>query len=266
MFTNEASLPRLVNAVLLEISEEKETGRVYLNMKYERPATTNGTEQARTLRKGITRISILWIVLPLLLLASGGSFLWWQAWVYCALLLVPMTFFFTWMVKHDPSFIERRFKMEEKERTQRHIQAWAVPFFLAVYIVSGLDYRFGWSDPPLPIVIVALILSLCSYLMILRVFLENRWAGRTVEIWRDQKVIDTGPYAVVRHPMYSALMVFLCATPVALGSWWTILAIIAYFPIIVFRVRNEEKVLLRELPGYEDYRARVRYRIIPFIW
>ena len=235
-------------------------------MRNDRTATTNGTERARALRKGVTRILILWIVLSLSLLISGGSFLWWQAWAYCGLLLVPMIFFFRYMVKHDPSFIERRFEMEEKERAQRRIQAWGIPLFLAIYIVSGLDFRFGWSDPPLPIVIVALILSLCGYLMILRVFLENRWAGRTVEVWKDQKVIDTGPYAVVRHPMYSALMVFLCATPVALGSWWTLLAVIAYSPVIVFRIRNEEEVLLRELPGYGDYRARVRYRIVPHIW
>ena len=92
------------------------------------------------------------------------------------------------------------------------------------------------------------------------------WAGRTVETWEDQKVIDTGPYAVVRHPMYTAVMVFLLATPAALGSWWAMVGAIVYFPIFVFRIRNEEEVLLRELPGYEDYSARVRCRIIPFIW
>ena len=227
---------------------------------------TGGTEQARALRKGAIRILAVWIVLPLFLLATGGSLLWWQAWTYCAFLLVPMTFFFTWKVRQDPSFIERRIKMKEKEHAQRRVQALGVPLFLAVFIISGLDYRFGWSDPPLPMVVVALILSLGSYLMILRVFLENRWAGRTVETWEDQKVIDTGPYAIVRHPMYTAFMVLLFVTPVALGSWWAISGVIAYSPIIFFRIRNEEEVLLRELPGYEDYRARVRYRIIPFIW
>jgi len=227
---------------------------------------TSGTEQVKVLRMGMIRIITVWIVLPLFLLATGGSYLWWQAWIYCALLLVPMTIFFTWKVRHDPSFIERRFKMKEEERAQRRIQVWGMLLFLAVFVVSGLDYRFGWSDPPLPMVVVALILSLGSYLMILRVFLENRWAGRTVETWEDQKIIDTGPYAIVRHPMYTAIMVFLFVTPVALCSWWAILGVIAYSPIIFFRIRNEEEVLLRELPGYENYRARVRYRIIPFVW
>ena len=228
--------------------------------------TTSNTDQTRARRRGVIRLLIAWIVLPLFFWATGGSLFWWQAWIYCALLLIPMTFFVAWVARHDPIFFDRRFKMKETEHAQRRIQAWAVPLFLAVFIIPGLDYRFGWSNPPLPIVVVALILSLGSYLMILRVFLENRWAGRTVETWEDQKVIDTGPYAVVRHPMYTAVMVFLLATPAALGSWWAMVGAIVYFPIFVFRIRNEEEVLLRELPGYEDYSARVRCRIIPFIW
>jgi protein-S-isoprenylcysteine O-methyltransferase Ste14 len=102
--------------------------------------------------------------------------------------------------------------------------------------------------------------------MVLRVFLENRWAGRTVETWQDQKVVDTGPYAMVRHPMYTSVITLMLVTPVGLGSYWGIVGAFIYIPVFVFRVRNEEEVLLHELQGYEDYRARVRYRIIPFIW
>lgn len=205
-------------------------------------------------------------MLPLFFLITGGSLLWWEAWAFTALLLVPMTIFVTWTARVDPAFFERRFKMREEEPAQRRIQAWATPLFLAVFIVPGLDRRFGWSDPPPPVVIAALILSLGAYLMILRVFLENRWAGRTVETWDDQRVIDTGPYAVVRHPMYTAVIVLLLVSPLALGSYWALAGGLAYLPVFFFRVRNEEEVLLRELPGYEEYRARVRYRIIPFIW
>ncbi len=229
-------------------------------------AKPKGTEQTKARRKGLIRLLVAWIMLPLFFWATGGSMLWWQAWVYCALLLVPMTFFTVWMARHDPSFFNRRFKMKEKERAQRRLQAWAVPLLLPFLILPGLDYRFGWSGPPLVFVVVALLLSFVSYLMVLRVFVENRWAGRTVETWGDQKVIDTGPYAVVRHPMYSAVIVLLLVTPVALGSWWGVIGAFAYCPIFYFRIRNEEEVLLRELPRYEDYRARVRYRIIPFIW
>lgn len=226
----------------------------------------SGTDQARARRKGLIRLLAAWIVLPLFFLLTGGSLSWWQAWVYCALLLVPMTFFVAWMARRDPAFFDRRFKMKEEEPVQRRIQAWATPFFLAFLIVLGLDHRFGWSDPPRAIVVAALILSLGAYLMVLRVFLENRWAGRTVETWVDQKVVDTGPYKIVRHPMYTAAIALMLATPVALGSYWGIVGALVYIPVFVFRVRNEEEVLLRDLRGYEDYRARVRYRIIPYIW
>jgi protein-S-isoprenylcysteine O-methyltransferase Ste14 len=227
---------------------------------------TGGTEQARARRKGVIRLSAAWIVMPLFFFVTGGSLLWWQAWVYCALLLVPMTFFVIWMARRDPSFFDRRFKMRENDPAQRRIQAWATPLFLVFFIVPGLDYRFGWSNPPHAIVVTALILSLGAYLMVLRVFLENRWAGRTVETWQDQKVVNTGPYAIVRHPMYTAVIALMLTTPIALGSYWGIIGVLFYFPVFVFRTRNEERLLLHELSGYEDYRARVRYRIIPFIW
>ncbi len=228
--------------------------------------STNIADVAKARRKGLIRLLFAWIVLPLFFLVTGGSLFWWEAWVFTGLLLVPMTVFVTWTARVDPTFFERRFKMREEEPAQRRIQAWATPLFLAVFIVPGLDHRFGWSDPSLPAVVGAQILSLGAYLMILRVFLENRWAGRTVETWDDQRVIETGPYAIVRHPMYTAVIVLLLASPLALGSYWAVAGGLIYLPIFVFRVRNEEEVLLRELPGYGDYRTRVRYRIIPYIW
>jgi protein-S-isoprenylcysteine O-methyltransferase Ste14 len=177
-----------------------------------------------------------------------------------------MTAFAISTARRDPGFFERRFKMQEKERAQRHLQAWGAPFFLASFVVPPLDHRFGWSDPPLFVAVVGLVLSLAGYLTILRVFLENRWAGRTVETWAEQKVISTGPYAIVRHPMYTGTLVLLLATPVALGSWWGLLAAPGMIPFFMLRIRNEEAVLVRELPGYEDYRRRVRRRLVPGIW
>ena len=227
---------------------------------------TNGTDQARARRRGLIRLLFAWIVLPLFFYATGGSLLWWQAWVYCILLLAPMTVFVIWMAGVDPAFFERRFKMREDDPAQRRIQAWATPLFLVFFIVPGLDRRFGWSDPPSVIVIPALILSLISYLFILRVFLENRWAGRTVETWEDQRVVDTGPYAIVRHPMYTGVITLMLATPLALDSYWGVLGALACVPVFVFRIRHEEEILLRDLRGYEGYRERVRYRIVPFIW
>ncbi len=223
-------------------------------------------ESTEAAKKAAVRVVLAWILLPLFFLATGGSLTWWQAWVYSALLLVPMTVFVAWMVRRDPEFLARRFQMREKEKTQRRVLAWGYPFLLASFIVPGLDHRFGWSAPPLAAVILALILSLAGYLVILRVFLENRWAGRTVETWAEQQVISTGPYAVVRHPMYAGSIVLYLATPLALGSWWAVLPAAAFVPVFVFRIRNEEEVLLRQLPGYEDYRRQVRYRLVPYLW
>jgi len=217
-------------------------------------------------RKAAVRVLGAWIVLPLFFLIVGGSTGWWEAWIYCLLLLVPMTTFVAWMVRHDPAFLARRFKLREKERVQHRIQAWGFPFILATLAVPCLDRRFGWSEPPGAAVITSLLLSLGGYLMILRVFLENRWAGRTVETFSEQHVVSTGPYALVRHPMYSGIIILLLATPVALGSWWAVLPALSYIPFIVLRIRNEEGVLSRELSGYEEYRRRVRYRLVLFLW
>jgi protein-S-isoprenylcysteine O-methyltransferase Ste14 len=177
-----------------------------------------------------------------------------------------MGIFIAYMSRHDPQFLARRAKVREKERAQRSIQIWGANVLVAALILPGIDHRFGWSIPPLAVQVAAMVLALLSYLGILRVFLENRWAGRTVETFAEQKVIATGPYAIVRHPMYTGVLALFLATPVALGSWWATLPVIALFPFSVLRIRNEEAVLLRELPGYEEYRRKVRYRLIPLVW
>jgi len=207
-----------------------------------------------------------WIILPLFFLVTGGDLAWWNAWAYCAVLLVPMTAFIAYMLRHDPEFIVRRSTMREKERTQRRVLAFGLPLLLAALVIPGFDHRFGWSAPPLGVVFGGLVLSLAGYLTVLRVFLENRWAGRTVETYADQQVISTGPYAIVRHPMYAAVSLLYVATPLALGSWWAVLPAMAFVPVFVFRIRNEEEVLGRELPGYEEYRRTVRYRLVPSVW
>lgn len=216
--------------------------------------------------KAVARLAAAWILMPALLLATGGSLWWWEAWIYCALLLVPMTAFVLWAAVRDPEFIERRLRMREKERAQRSIQKWGSAFYVLPLVLPGIDHRLGWSQPPRAAVVAGMALSLAGYLAILRVFLENRWAGRTVETWAEQKVISTGPYAIVRHPMYSGVLVYLLATPLALGSWWGMLSAVGFVPFLVARIRNEEALLVRELPGYDDYRRRVRRRLVPGLW
>ncbi len=217
-------------------------------------------------RRPYVRMALAWLVTPLFFLVTGGSLGWWEAWVYCLLLLVPMTLFVARVARTDPQFLERRFAAKEKERTQRRVALWSAPVLSALFLLPALDRRFGWSEPPLAAVVVAQALTLASCLGLIEVFVVNRWAGRTVETWPGQEIISAGPYAIVRHPMYVALLVLYLASPVALGSWWAIIPAILYVPMLVARIRNEEEVLLRELPGYEEYRERVRYRLLPLVW
>jgi len=228
--------------------------------------TASTIERASAVKKAVVRVIVAWIVLPLFFLVTGGSLNWWEAWVYCVLVLVPLTCFVRWVARRDPGFFERRLKFKETERAQRRIQVWGTPFLLAAFFVPGLDHRFGWSDPSLAVIVAAMVACFVGYLVVLRAFAENRWAGRTIETWAGQKVIFTGPYAIVRHPMYAGYVPMQLATPLALGSWWGLIPALAVFPIILLRIANEEKVLVRDLPGYEEYGDRVRFRLIPFVW
>ena len=223
-------------------------------------------ESARAAKGTATKLIAAWVLLPLFFLATGGSFAWWEAWVYCVILLAPMTVFLVYIARHDPEFIARRTKLREKERTQRRILVWGYPSLIAALVIPGLDHRFGWSEPSDTAVVAAMAIVFGGYLTVLRVFLENRWAGRTVEVFAEQKVISTGPYAIVRHPMYTGTIALYLATPVALGSWWALIPALTFIPIFVLRILNEEAVLIRDLPGYEEYRQRVRHRLVPFVW
>lgn len=229
------------------------------------PVPETAPRQA-AMRKARVRIALAWLLLPLFFLVTGGSLRWWEAWVYCALLLVPMTLFVAHIARKDPDFLERRFTFREKERAQRRVVSWGTPLVFALYVLPGLDRRFGWSDPPSAAVVAAQLLAGASYLGVLRVFLANRWAGRTVETVPGQEVVSSGPYALVRHPMYTTTLVFMLASAVALGSWWALIPAALYAPVLVARIRNEEEVLLRDLPGYQEYRQRIRYRLLPLVW
>jgi len=227
---------------------------------------TSGVDEKSAARKAFAALIGSWIFLPAFFLTSGRSLDWWGAWAWCAVVLVPSTIFGLRMFRKDPAFIIRRMKMREKQKTQRRIAAIGIPFYLAALALPGLDRRFGWSEIPAAAVIAGLALSLAGYLLILRVFSENRWAGRTIETWEGQQVVSTGPYAVVRHPMYTGALVLWLATPLALGSWWALLPALASIPLMALRIRNEEEVLVSELEGYEEYRRKVRYRLLPLVW
>lgn len=196
----------------------------------------------------------------------AGTLAYWHAWVYLGVLLIPMAFLLRYLLRHSPHLLERRMQMRERELTQKRLIAFTSVYFLAAFVLPGLDFRWGWSRMPVWVVLVGDLLVLIGYGIIIRVFVENRYASRTVEVASGQQVIRTGPYAVVRHPMYVGVLVMYLASPVALGSWWAILPAAVILPILVIRILNEEQVLVRELPGYQEYRQGTRYRLLPGIW
>jgi len=196
----------------------------------------------------------------------AGTLDYWQAWVYMGLLLLPMFLVVTYFLKKDPELLERRMRTKEKEPEQKTIIRLSALLFLAIYLLPGFDRRFGWSSVPLIAVIAADLIVLAAYWRFFRVMRENRYLSRVVEVEQKQKVIDTGPYALVRHPMYAAIIPLYLFTPLALGSFWAMIPA-AFFPLILIaRIFNEEKVLSRELAGYRKYARRVKFRLIPGVW
>lgn len=230
-------------------------------------AVENKTVDLEAIRKRIyTRFSLVPVFVGLTLILPAGTLLYWEAYAYLAAILVPAIIIISYFLKNDPTFLDRRSNFSEKEPAQKTIVLLSVPLYLAGFILPGLDYRFGWSDIPLVVVLVADLLVFLSYMYIFLVFRENVYAARVVVIEEGQKVISTGPYSMVRHPMYLGVIVMFTCTPIALGSWWAVIPFAIMPVILVYRILNEEKVLREQLPGYTDYCNKVRYRLIPFIW
>jgi protein-S-isoprenylcysteine O-methyltransferase Ste14 len=206
------------------------------------------------------------LVLGLMFFWPAGTFRYWQAWTYIALLSILMLGAFAYLIKKDPELLERRMRSREKEPRQMAITSLSTPVFLAIFLLPGFDRRYGWSSVPVLVVIAADILALTGYGLFVRVLRENSYASRIVEVEKDQKVITTGPYALVRHPMYVGVLIMFVFTPLALGSYWAVLPALMVALVLVARIVNEEKVLLARLPGYREYMERVRYRLIPGVW
>jgi protein-S-isoprenylcysteine O-methyltransferase Ste14 len=214
----------------------------------------------------LVRFAGAFILLALLLFVPAGTLDYWEGWVYLVVLLVPLVVVLRYFLRRDPGFLERRMRTREKEVSQRRIQAIGGMIFFLGFIIPGLDHRSGWSSVPVPLVLAADAVVFSSYLFVFLVFRENSYASRVIEVEAGQRVIDTGPYALVRHPMYLGVSLMFLATPVALGSYRAVPVFLLLPVFLLFRIRNEEEVLLRELPGYPDYCRKVRYRLIPGIW
>jgi protein-S-isoprenylcysteine O-methyltransferase Ste14 len=220
----------------------------------------------RELRRAVyARLAVAFVALPLVFFLPAGTLRYWEAWVYLAVLLIPVIFAMRYFLRYEPEFLGAGCGWE-KETQQKTIIKLSFVWFLLAFILPGFDHRFGWSDVPVWVVILADLVVLFGYAVILRVFRENRYASRVVEVERGQQVISSGPYGVVRHPMYVGTLLMYLASPVALGSWWALLPALLIVPILVARIINEEKVLARDLPGYAEYMQETRYRLIPGIW
>ncbi|MCZ7400778.1 MAG: isoprenylcysteine carboxylmethyltransferase family protein [Candidatus Methanoperedens sp.] len=214
----------------------------------------------------ILRFIMVPIFMGLMLFLPAGSLDYWQAWIYCSVLFIPVFFVVFYFLKYDPELLERRMRMREKEEKQKTIQILGIVIFFSGFIMCGLDYRYHWSNVPAYLVIAANAIVLSGYIFVFLVLRENSYASRIIEVEKGQKVITTGPYAIVRHPMYLGVLVMYLFTPLALGSYRAIIFFLPLIPLLVSRLLNEEEVLLKELPGYKEYCQKTRYHLIPFIY
>lgn len=205
-------------------------------------------------------------IMYLLLAVAAGTPFYWQAWLYMAVLFIPMGIALIYFMIKDPELLERRLHAHEKEKDQRRLILISIPYFFLIYIIPGLDIRFGWSNLPNWLPIAGSLVVFLGYLFFFVVLHQNSFAARTIQVESEQTVIDTGLYSHVRHPMYTAIILMYCMTPIALGSAWAVLISIWIIPMMLFRIRGEETVLKEKLEGYRDYCEHVRYRLIPGIW
>ncbi len=226
--------------------------------------TPLSTRQLRRLVIGRVLAGVL--VTGAMLFLPAGTLLYWEAWAFMVILFIPMSVFAAYLLRYNPALLERRLKTREGEPQQRRIVAVSTVVLFATFLLPGFDKRFGWSSVPVWLVIAADVVVLLGYLLFVLTLRENEYASRTVEVEQQQQVITTGPYSLVRHPLYLASLLIFGFSPLALGSYWALIPVALYPAVLVARILNEEKVLLRELDGYADYCKVVRYRLIPRIW
>lgn len=206
------------------------------------------------------------VAIGVLLFLPAGTLHYWNAWLFVAILFVPMFFLGILMLFKTPKLLERRLDAKEKVNEQKLVVALSGIMFVAAFVVAGLNFRYSWHSLPDYVIWSGTVIFLLSYLMYAEVMRENAFLSRTIEIQENQKVIDTGLYGVVRHPMYSATLLMFLSIPLILGSIISFAIMLAYIPIIAVRMNNEEKVLEEGLKGYREYKQKVRYKVIPFIW
>jgi protein-S-isoprenylcysteine O-methyltransferase Ste14 len=224
----------------------------------------------KPLYKQLVKSSVLGTLTILaLILIPAGTFHYWQGWVYVAVFVIFSSAYTVYLAKHDPALLKRRTEagiFHEKEFTQKVVMALLYAACVVLVVLPPLDVRFGWSLMPWRVSIIGDALVAFSFYVFYLVSRVNTYAAATVRVEEGQKVISTGVYGFVRHPMYFAALLLFIGTPLAIGSWWTLLLFSVFIPLLVARILNEEKVLVRDLPGYVEYTHEVRYRLIPGVW
>ncbi len=228
--------------------------------------TAGQISRATLLKTVIFRFGAGLLSLCILLFVPAGTLGYWQAWVWLGILVIPLLVLMVYMFRTNPALLERRLRLREPEPEQSLIIKLSYIPVCLLFPLAGLDHRFGWSHVPLGAVLagdLVVIAGFCLFMLVLR---ANSYASRVVEIEKEQRVVRTGPYSLVRHPMYLAVLLIYFATPLALGSYWVYLPVLFIAPVLVARISNEERVLLSRLAGYTDYVASVRYRLIPGVW
>ncbi len=223
-------------------------------------------DNSKLVKKILLFVPLGILIVGLMLFLPAGSLGYWQAWLFMGTLFLPFFVVVFYFLKHDPEFLVRRLKFKEKEAKEKSIIKIAQLLFLIAFLVPGIDYRLGWSHVPSWLVITADFVIFISYMFVFYVFKVNSYASRIVEVEKGQKLITAGPYSVIRHPMYAGIIPLYLCVPLALGSYFALIPIVPILIVIVLRIFDEEKVLLRDLKGYKEYTKRVKYRLIPYVW
>jgi protein-S-isoprenylcysteine O-methyltransferase Ste14 len=213
------------------------------------------------------RFTVAAILIPAFLFAMAGTINYWQGWVYWAVLFIPMVAAVVYLLRADPELLERRMRYKERESEQKAIILLGTAALIAGFLTIAIDLRMrGLNQVPANSVLAADAGVFFGYCLILWVFKENSYASRTIEVVEGQRVVKTGPYSIIRHPMYLGSLVMYLLTPIALGSWMAVPIFALSIPVFILRILNEEEVLMRELPGYHEYCQERRHRLLPWIW
>lgn len=218
------------------------------------------------LLQALTKFLLGVVILGVLIFLSVGSFRFWNGWLLMGVLFVPMFVAGLILLAKNPQLLAKRLNAKEEQQEQKMVVALSGILFVAVFVLAGLNWRFRWCILPNWVVWIATVLFLLSYILYAEVLRENTYLSRTIEVQENQKVIDTGLYGIVRHPMYMATTLLFLSMPLVLGSLVSFFVMLLYLPLIVKRIRNEERVLEMGLEGYKEYKKKVIYRMIPFIW